>query len=168
MTLELLRFVAPGTYSFLTRSTVTSKGGPDLLYYLCRWYTFGLFALNFLEFCTGRAVPGFTLTGLYFVILVAYAGDRELGHWRQTKQSPGDIRKRKGEWFVFAWVVFAFFATAASGLFPQFVLPLTHSQIQLRMPRELKAITLEAIGIFFAAQASKRFRESPDESQARA
>ena len=160
MVFELLRFVAPGAHAFLTRSSGRPTDGPGLLYYLCRWCTYGMFALNLLEFCTGRAVPGTTLSGLYFVILAAYAGDRELGHWRQAGQSHAEIRMRKGEWFVFAWVVFAFFAAAASGLFPEFIVPLTRVQVKLRMPHELAAITLEVIAIFFGTQASKHFRDS--------
>lgn len=90
-------------------------------------FTVVLFVWVFVDFFSkGRfAVPS-AVAGVYLVVLAYYAGDKEIRRWRKKHRST----KRRGELFVYAWIVaglLLFLAerlgTASSGFFVPRQLP---------------------------------------------
>ncbi|MBI4385770.1 MAG: hypothetical protein HY551_00155, partial [Elusimicrobia bacterium] len=123
--------------AFRSASPPAGQAGPHprgLIYYICLLYTMGLFIHEFAEFYTGgRLVLEGPLGMIYLAVLVAYAGDKEVGLWA-ARGSARDARKRKGEWFVAAWAVFAFLISTLASALPGFTIP-----------HELGTITVEVI-----------------------
>jgi len=159
-----LRFILPGTYAFLHHDSVqmapqnvsaflgsTPKPAArrSFLFWLCAFITVLLSLEMFVEF--GSNGEGFgkenDLPWIYLTLLAAYAADKELGHW--ASNLPEDqIKKRKGEWFIVWWVLYA--------VIMLFLIQATN--LNFVKPHNLLFVLKGVLAIFMGSAGSKYLR----------
>lgn len=125
------------------------------LYYLCMACTWFMLAINFIEFLGAKSIGSETPNVVYFLVLGAYAADREMGKWAQPQQGE---HPTNGHLFVWAWAIFALTAPALAHWFPHFHVPGTMYHLHLHEPQSLRAIAVEVVGVMLGTKASKYYR----------
>jgi len=117
----------------------------SVLFPLLAVYTITYLGLMIYDFAAKEAFTMPTgMMGVYTALLVAYAGDKEIRRWL-GKEEPS----RYGSWFVYLWFVFFLVAFVIQSFKSEYVLP-----------KDLIAVVLEVLAVFFGSKASKKVYET--------
>ena len=86
------------------------------------------------------------LMAVYIALTGAYAADKEIRRWMGN-----EAESKNGSIFVYLWLIFFLVAFVIQSLVPAFTLP-----------KNLSAVALQVLGIFFGSKASKKIYETKD------